>query len=235
MDQEKIGKFILSLRKKNNLTQKQLADKLNVTSQAVSKWENGRGIPDIEILNKLSKEWNVDIESIINGTTKKKNNIKKIILPTIIFILLFIIIIFLFANHKDFEFSNLKSENKEFIINGVAAYSKDKKSIYISNIEYKNTEDKKYIASECILYESSNNIDKKISQYGKINYSKNYKNKTPKKLEELLKSVKFNIDDYKSSCRNLKNSNLFISINLKDTSNSIVSYKIPIKLEDSCK
>ena len=41
MDQEKIGKFIKEIRKKNKLTQKDLADKYNVTYQAVSKWENG--------------------------------------------------------------------------------------------------------------------------------------------------------------------------------------------------
>ena len=53
MNSEKIGKFIYDLRKKYDLTQKELADKLNVTAQAVSKWENGRGVPDIELLKKL--------------------------------------------------------------------------------------------------------------------------------------------------------------------------------------
>ena len=52
MNSEKIVKFIYDLRKKYNLTQKELADKLNVTAQAVSKWENGRGVPDIELLEK---------------------------------------------------------------------------------------------------------------------------------------------------------------------------------------
>ena len=65
MNQEKIGKYIYELRIKNNLTQKDLADKLSITSQAVSKWENGRGIPDIEQLNKLSEIFNVDIKEII--------------------------------------------------------------------------------------------------------------------------------------------------------------------------
>ena len=53
MNSEKIGKFIYDLRKKYNLTQKELADKLNVTAQTVSKWKNGRGVPDIELLKKL--------------------------------------------------------------------------------------------------------------------------------------------------------------------------------------
>ena len=50
MDQEKIGKFIKDLRIKNNLTQKEFADKYNVTYQAVSKWENGKNMPDLSLL-----------------------------------------------------------------------------------------------------------------------------------------------------------------------------------------
>ena len=53
MDQEKIGNFIKEIRKKNNLTQKDLADKYNVTYQAVSKWENGKNMPDIWIYVKF--------------------------------------------------------------------------------------------------------------------------------------------------------------------------------------
>ena len=75
MNQEKIGKFIYDLRRKYNLTQKQLADKLSVTAQAVSKWENGRGVPDIEILKKLSEEFNVSITELIEG--EESNNKKK--------------------------------------------------------------------------------------------------------------------------------------------------------------
>ena len=78
MNQEKIGKYIYELRIKNNLTQKDLADKLSITSQAVSKWENGRGIPDIEQLNKLSEIFNVDIKEIINGEDNKKTYSGKI-------------------------------------------------------------------------------------------------------------------------------------------------------------
>ena len=46
MDSEKMGKYIAKLRKQKNMTQKELADKINVTDKAVSKWERGKGIPD---------------------------------------------------------------------------------------------------------------------------------------------------------------------------------------------
>ena len=55
MNQERIGKLIKEIRKDNNLTQKDLAKKLGVTYQAVSKWETGKNIPDIAILKKLVK------------------------------------------------------------------------------------------------------------------------------------------------------------------------------------
>ena len=53
MNQEKISKFIKDIRIKNNLTQKDFADKFGVTYQAVSKWENGKNLPDINILKEI--------------------------------------------------------------------------------------------------------------------------------------------------------------------------------------
>ena len=50
MDQIKIGKFIQLLRKDKNLTQAELANKLGVSDRAISKWENGRGLPDYEYI-----------------------------------------------------------------------------------------------------------------------------------------------------------------------------------------
>ena len=62
MNQEKIGEFIKKLRQDNNLTQKDLANKYNVTYQAVSKWERGLNIPDISLLKQMSEDFNVSIE-----------------------------------------------------------------------------------------------------------------------------------------------------------------------------
>lgn len=56
MDQIKIGKFIAECRKKNNLTQMQLAEKLNITDRAISKWENGKSMPDSSIMLDLCNE-----------------------------------------------------------------------------------------------------------------------------------------------------------------------------------
>ncbi len=73
MNYEKIGNFILNLRKENNMTQQELADKLYVTDKAVSKWETGRGIPDIQTIKNLSVIFNVSEKEILNG----ERNFKK--------------------------------------------------------------------------------------------------------------------------------------------------------------
>lgn len=67
MDQEKVGKFIASLRKEKNLTQEQLAEKLNITKNAVSKWERGLGLMDLSLLQPLSKILNVTVTELLNG------------------------------------------------------------------------------------------------------------------------------------------------------------------------
>lgn len=67
MDQVKIGKFIAECRKKNNLTQLQLAEKLGITDRAVSKWENGKAMPDSAIMLDLCKILKISVNDLLNG------------------------------------------------------------------------------------------------------------------------------------------------------------------------
>lgn len=67
MNQEKIGKFISELRKDNNMTQEQLAEKLGVTDKSISRWEHGKTMPDISILSILANELNCTISELLNG------------------------------------------------------------------------------------------------------------------------------------------------------------------------
>lgn len=71
LDSIKIGKFIMDKRKSLHLTQQQLADKLNVSFQAISKWENGTTYPNIEILKDLAIMLDVSVDEILAG--KEKN------------------------------------------------------------------------------------------------------------------------------------------------------------------
>lgn len=74
MDLKKIADFIKKRRKEIGLTQEELANKLYVTEKAISRWETGRGTPDISLLIPLSKELNVDISEILNGESRKRPN-----------------------------------------------------------------------------------------------------------------------------------------------------------------
>lgn len=67
MDQNKIGKFILELRKEKNMSQKELAQKIGVTDRAISKWENGRGMPDLSLMKPLCKELDITINDLLSG------------------------------------------------------------------------------------------------------------------------------------------------------------------------
>lgn len=67
MDCRKTGRVIQTLRKEKNMTQKQLAETINVSDKAVSKWERGMGCPDVTLLIKLSEILEADIESILSG------------------------------------------------------------------------------------------------------------------------------------------------------------------------
>ena len=225
MNQEKIGKFIKDLRKKNNLTQQALADKYNVTYQAVSKWENGKNMPDISLLKQMSKDFNVSLEELFDGEIKKKSN-KKYIIVGVIGIILILIISFLIINknNSDFSFKTISSTCENFNISGSIAYNDKKSSIYITNIKYCGGDDtKEYGKIECMLYESHGDVEKKISSY-KYNDNKKIK------LEKFLEDVTFTVDGYKKTC---DENNLYLLINASDSNKNITTYKVPLKL-DSC-
>ena len=72
MDQKKTGSFLKELRKEQNLTQEQLAEKFNVSNRSVSRWETGSNMPDLSILVELAEFYSVDIKEIIDGERKSE-------------------------------------------------------------------------------------------------------------------------------------------------------------------
>ena len=67
MDQKRIGAFIARCRKEKNLTQMQLAELLEITNQAVSKWETGRGMPDVSLLQPLCDVLGISLNELFSG------------------------------------------------------------------------------------------------------------------------------------------------------------------------
>ena len=77
MDQVRIGQFIAECRKKKDLTQAQLAERLGITDRAVSKWENGRSMPDSSIMLALCKELEISVNDLLCGEVVSMENYNK--------------------------------------------------------------------------------------------------------------------------------------------------------------
>ena len=74
MDQEKIGLFIKQLRNEKNLTQQELADKLSVSFKTISKWECGKGLPEVSLMIPLCKELNITVNELLSGERLNMEN-----------------------------------------------------------------------------------------------------------------------------------------------------------------
>ena len=72
MDQKEIGSFLRELRKEQRITQEDLAEKLNVSSRTISRWETGSNMPDISLLIEIADFFDVSIPEIINGERKSE-------------------------------------------------------------------------------------------------------------------------------------------------------------------
>lgn len=77
MDMKKIGVFLAELRKDRNLTQDELGEKIGVTNKTVSRWENGNYLPPVEILQILSKLYNVSMNEILSGERLNEKRYKE--------------------------------------------------------------------------------------------------------------------------------------------------------------
>lgn len=230
MDQNKIGNLIKELRKKNNLTQEKFAEKYGVTYQAVSKWENGKNIPDISLLKQICDDYNININDLLDGRTGHKKNKKKLLIISIIvsIILIVLLVSFLVFHDDSFTFKTLTSNCSNFEISGSIAYNKSKSYLYISNIDYcGGKDDNLYTKIECNLYEEVGTVKKKIGNY-------NYDDNVLIKLNDFLKNVNFNIDNFSRECKNIESSNILLEINATLEDGSITTYKVPLSLNGTC-
>ena len=78
MDQIKIGKFIAKKRKEKKLTQTQLAEQLNITDRAISKWENGKAMPDSSIMLELSNLLGISVNELLEGEKVQQEEYRKV-------------------------------------------------------------------------------------------------------------------------------------------------------------
>ena len=170
MNNEKIGKFISKLRKAKNLTQQQLGDLVGVGGKSVSKWERGINMPDISIINEVSKILGITSDELLQGEfnkkstneeyLKKKNQRRYRLLLIILIIFTSIFTILLISYFKnDTHTYWISGSNEDFKIDGILEYNKEEYTINIENI-YCNL-------SECQnLYISNINVHRIVNSIG---------------------------------------------------------------------
>ena len=228
MDQEKFGNLIKKIRLENNLTQKDFADKYNVTYQAVSKWENGKNMPDTLLIKKICDDFNLNIEDLFNGEVSKKKNYFPIMITLGLIVFLIWGMVIIKCIDSNYEFKTITTSCENFRINGSLAYNTKKATIYISNIEYCGGDNRETFPSiSCTLYEEEVGLFKKVDSYV---YEGN-----PITLEKFLKDVKFKVDDYDSICKDRNIHALYIDIIAKDDKERAKRYRVDLEVEDSCK
>lgn len=230
MDQEKIGKLIRDIRIKNHMSQQQFAEKYNVTYQAVSKWENGKNMPDIAILKQICEDYHMNLSDLLDVKKTKKNHPKKWMIGSIviIFVLFLVLLIFLFTRQDGFEFKKLTASCDDFTLYGSIAYTESKSSIYISNISYCGEEDKqKYQELLCILYEEDGKSKTEISRY-------HYQESEPITIEKFASIIELHVDHYENTCNISEDDSLHLEIEATDLDGKITTYKIPLTLSDHC-
>lgn len=230
MDINKVAENILNIRKENNLSQSEFASRLNVTNQAVSKWENARGIPDIETMLKISKEFNISLDEIINGKKyKPKPNRIYFAFVAIVIIILSFCAYLLIRDDGNSQFASITTIKDNFSLRGFIVQNKTSASIYISNITCNDTinEEKKYLSIEMMLYEDLIDDYKIISKYGNID-----ENITGDEysLQELINEVEFVVEDFENKCPNIEGHNYIILLNALTKEGEVISYKLPLTL-----
>ena len=107
-----IGKKIIEIRKKNNLSQEDLAKMFFVTRQTISSWECGKSYPDIETIIKISDKFNVSLDKLLKGDTKmvkkidKKVRLNKYLIITLIILIIISIPLGIYGYKKNKELQN---------------------------------------------------------------------------------------------------------------------------------
>ncbi len=221
MNQEKISNLIKQLRKKENLTQAQFANKYNVTFQAVSKWENGKSLPDIVLLKQICKDYNISIDEVLEGEINKKNKYL-LLIPLIVILIIGLVFI---LKKDDFEFKTLSSSCSNFKISGSIAYNNNKSHLHLSNIDYCGNDDNNdYVKIECTLYEKKQNINKELDKL--------YYDNDEIKLKDFLENIEFDLEDFSKMCRSYDNDSLYLEINATTKDNKTTNYKVSLSINE---
>lgn len=180
-----IGKNIMNLRKKNGLSQEELAGKIGVARQTISKWELGETSPDLKQSKELSKIFNVsldeltdnDIKEILVKKTSNTEKLASLILKLIKFIVVFIIVVPIFLIVLRIVFKNIDENNSGRLMNVSIECTLHDETYSYGFVYYETTGEIKYAGGDGYLaniidvdkYNDAYQVIDKIDAYIKNN------------------------------------------------------------------
>lgn len=190
MEENKLGEIISALRKDKKMTQKELADALNVSDKAISRWETGGSSPNLEMMTRISDFFGVSLNDLIVArvagdnsdeatqeiirkiTEINKKNIKriKIIIAVAIAIVLLMIMVIIFTHsYNRFKVYVVNIESNEiYSTNGMYVETKIKDSLQLGGLKIKNTEIKDTDIVSVDLYFVKDNKEYILQSYSSL-------------------------------------------------------------------
>jgi len=240
MDNVKIGKLIAELRKKKGLTQQDLGDMVGVGFKAVSKWECGTTLPDITIINEVSKILGITTDELLNGElnieepaeeTKEKKKIPPKLVVTISIItvlLIFITTIFTYQSNKTYSYKIISTNPDEYYVDGIVYIKNDNAKVTINEVEFRNKNFNKIIIQNYEYTITAN--DEILFGYGYID-TINMLDK-PESIKEFPKLFNVNFDTPATSLnKQIENNNIILKFKFLDNKNNEIEKEINLKFE----
>ena len=227
----KLGNIISELRNKKNLTQKELADKLGISDKAVSRWETGKSFPDLDMLFRISKFFNVSFENLLaarmaddgtddelmkdiikefNDMNKKHSKRIKIILIILALVSIIFTAVIIFTNtYNRFKVYQVGIESKDFVTKqGLYVETKIKDTLILNNLKIRNIEIKEDDTVSIDLYYLENNKEHIIQNYSSLDDIIFTNFQSYIKIDDLSKYI----------------DNLYIRVTIIDSENNISKY-----------
>lgn len=260
MDQQKVGKFIASIRKEKNLTQAQLGEKLGVTDKTISKWENGNYMPDLSLLKSLSETLGVSIYELLDGEripnndvqekskgdvlidalksyvgSVKKSMMKKgaiIVISTVILFLFIIGFMLVKNNYDNCYIYSITSEDEMYSVKGLFAFTPEKNVLTINSIE--NLFDFSIDTEMVYTYQYSLYIDDSLlHKSGDITSYKYTDGDSAIYLNNILQDIRIYIEENKNYDDILKfdnYENISLQIDYVDQNIEVKNLKVQLKM-----
>jgi len=233
MDNKKIGKLIKDLRKQKGLTQQDLGDKVGVGFRSVSKWERGLTLPDITIINEVSKILGISSDELLSGKINKEHKDKKlpskfkITFSIIITLTVILITSFIYYHNQTYTY-HIFSPSDEYYVDGKMVFNKNHAMIIINKLYFINEElyPVKIKNYEYQIYAN----DEIIVSYGKTPYVNSNDNK--RTIKDIISSFRINYNgDMSSTRREILNSKIIIKFKFITENDEKINKEIILKIK----